>query len=525
VKAFFSKPFQVAILLIVAALLGGVIYMRPRGVESTANGASTAATTEATDDEDGTGETAAPVEVIKPRHDPNFTISVTQPAYVDPYYRVDLRARVAGPVVEVTKDIGDSVKRGDELVTLDAPDLVQDVAKKEAVVKQRQSEREVARAVAERALADVDFAAADIKEREADVLEADATTKFRKQELERFEGLAKQDRAITENIVEERRKFYEAAAAASTRTRAAVEKARAALSAAQAKSREAKADEQLKDSLIEVAERDRKLSEALLSFATLTAPFDGKITRRSVDPGTFVQNSANSPGPALLTLERTDLVTVYSNIPDNYAPYVDQKTEATIEMSELPGVQIRGVVTRYAQSLQNPAGDRTMRVELDLYNRGPKEYRLFIERVKSAKPQPKGKSPRPQYQELKGGKLPVFPEVSKQMREKLGTRRLMPGMYGTMRLSLSNFRNAYLIPSQAVFRQGGKSYIYLLKGDTVHQRPVDVQVDDGVLAKVVVLENGERTRRRELNADDQIVRSNQGELSDGQKVKPTEVAW
>jgi multidrug efflux pump subunit AcrA (membrane-fusion protein) len=509
--ALFSNKFQLTALLLAIALVAGALFMRPR-VESVANGATT---TEPSDD-DGAGDTAVPVGVIEPKHDPNFKICVTQPAYVDAYYRVDLRARVAGPALSVTKAIGDQVKTGEELITISVPDLAMDVSKKEAIVEQRRRELQVAEAFKLSATANVKIAAADIQEKEADVTEADATTAFRKQELARFEGLARVDKAITDNIVEERRKFYEAAAAAGTRARAAVEKAKAAKIGADAKLEEAKADEKLKDALIQVAVKDRDLTRELFGFGTLRAPFDGRVTRRNVDPGTFVQNSASSPGPALLTLERTELVTVYSNIPDNFAPYVDEKTEGIIEMSELPGVLIRGVVTRYSQSLQNPSDDRTMRVEMDLYNRGPKAYRDFLNREKATKPPFRG---------LKGGKMPIFPEVSSRLREKLGITRLMPGMYGTMKLVLRNFRNAHLIPSQAVFSKGGKSYIYLVKDDTAHLTTVDVQVDDGVLAKVVVLEGNRRDRRRELTPEDRIVLSNQGELSDAQTVKPSKVAW
>ncbi len=451
--------------------------------------------------------------MIQPRYDANFTISVTQPAYVEAYYRIEVRSRVAGPVLAVTKTIGSTVKAGDELVTISVPDLVADVAKKEAAVKHAQRQKEVAVAFSEQAKEQIEVAAAEVEVRDADIREADATTAFRKQELGRFEGLAK-GKGITANVVEERRMFYDAAAAASARARAAVKKAKAAQKGAEAKSREANADVELKEALIEVARKDLQLARAMLDLGTLRAPFDGVITRRNVDPGAFVQNSSNSPGPALFVIERTELVTVYSNIPDNFAPYIDNTTETVIEMSELPGVLIRGVVTHTAQSLQNQAQDRTMRVEVDLYNRGPKAYREFLNRQQATK-----------NKDLKDGKLPIFPEVSITLREKLGITRLMPGMYGTMKLVLRNFRNAQLIPSHAVFSKGGKSYIFLVKGETAQLVNVEVQVDDGILAKVVVVEGKTKERRRELTPEDRVICTNQGEVSDGQSVKANQVPW
>jgi multidrug efflux pump subunit AcrA (membrane-fusion protein) len=489
-------------------VLAGAWAVRP-WISGTAKGATP---------EGRPGEEAAagsiPVQVVRPRLDPNFAISVTQPAYVEPYYRIDLRARVAGPVLYVSKDIGDGVQAGEELIKISVPDLVQDVAKKDAVVRQRQRELEVARAMRLKAEADVQIARSAVKEKESDVRVADATTAFRKQELGRFRGLAS-DRTITENVVAERQKFYEAAEAAGASARAVVEKARADEMGAHAKLQEAIADEKLKEALIEVARKDLAQAQELLGFATLRAPFDGVITRRNVDPGSFVQNSAASPGPGLMTIERSEVVTVYMSLPDNYAPYVDDKTEAVVEMSELPGVLIRARLTRFAPSLQTPAQDRTMRVEVDLYNRGPKAYQAFLAREKAS-----------HYADLKGGKLPVFPEVSSRLKESLGVTRLLPGMYGTMKLVLHNFKNAHLIPSQALFSKGGKSYLFVVRDGVAHLVPVDVQVDDGILAKVVVVEGGARVeRRRELTGEERIVLCNQGELSDGQPVKASLEQW
>jgi multidrug efflux pump subunit AcrA (membrane-fusion protein) len=316
--------------------------------------------------------------------------------------------------------------------------------------------------------------------------------------------------------VAERRKFYEAAEGGSAAARAMVERAKAEELGAKAKLQEALADEELKTALIDVARKDLAQAQALLSYATLQAPFDGVVTQRSVDPGSFVQSSAtSSSGPALLTIEKTDLVTIHMNLPDSYAPYVDEQTEAILEMSELPGVEIKARVTRFSPSLNTPSHDRTMRVEVDLFNRGPKTYQTFLEREKAIN-----------YADLKGGKMPVFPEESNRLKANLGISRLLPGMYGTMKLALRNFKNAYLVPSQAVFSKGGKTYLFLVKGETVHQVPVEVQVDDGVLAKVLVIEaTGKGGRRRDLTPADRIVQSNQGELSDGQAVKPNLVKW
>jgi membrane fusion protein (multidrug efflux system) len=496
-----------ALLIGLAVLAGALVVLRPWSSNAHAGDEGSHG-----EDDDHLGGSPIPVQVIQPQLDPRFRVSVTQPAYVEAYYQDQLKARVAGPVVRVYKTIGSRVKAGEKLVEISVPDLVQEVAQKEAVVKQRQRELEVAKALRTKADADILIAKAAIKEKEADVDVADATAIFRKQELERFRGMAKDD-IILGNVVAERKKYAEAGAAAGRAARALVERARAEETGAKAKLQQAIADEQLKEALIEVARQDLALSREKLGFATLTAPFDGVITRRNVDPGSFVQNSAGSPGPGLMTIQQTEVVTIVMNLPDNYAPYVDDQTEAIIQMSELPEVEIRARVTRHAPSLQTPTQDRTMRVEVDLYNRGLKAWEAFQARVQASN-----------NSTLKDGKLPVFPTANRDLRDQLGVTRLLPGMYGTMRLVLHNFKNVHLIPSQAIFSKGGKSYVYIVRQGTAHLTPVDVQVDDGILAKVTVT-IGARGQRRELTGEEQIVLNNQGELTDGQAVEANQVKW
>jgi multidrug resistance efflux pump len=89
------------------------------------------------------------------------------------------------------------------------------------------------------------------------------------------------------------------------------------------------ADIALRERLIVVAERDRDRTQAMADYARLTAPFDGAIVKREVDLGAFVQNATSSATPPLLTVARTDIVTVVTKLPDNVAPFVTRNTRAT----------------------------------------------------------------------------------------------------------------------------------------------------------------------------------------------------
>lgn len=244
--------------------------------------------------------------------------------------------------------------------------------------------------------------------------------------------------------------------------------------------------------------------------AVLRAPIDGVISARTVDPGAFVPSATIVPGsPALLTIERTDIVTVSMPVPDGFAAFVDKGTEAEIRMDSFPGRALKCRLTRIAPSL-SPA-DRSLRVEVDLYNGTADEHRLFLARAR-----------RNQRADLKSRTLPVFP----QGVEANGAARLVPGMYGRMKLVLRSLEDAVLIPSSAVLRQGGLPYVYFVENGTARRRRVRVEMDDGSVARVFVLEQVSGVEAsRPLAERDQIVLTGQGELEDGREVQASLTEW
>src|SRR5262249_50872664 len=139
------------------------------------------------------------------------------------------------------------------------------------------------------------------------------------------------------------------------------------------------------------------------------------------------------------------------------------------------GIKIRGKVTRFSSSLITDAHDRTMRVEVDLWNGTAEEFRKF-----AADPA--------HLADLKEGPLPLVPQITGKDPLRRPTQ-LMAGMYGNMTLILKSFSHTKLIPSQAVRRQGGRTYIYVVKDGEAHMIPVELQVDDGRLAKVALVDD------------------------------------
>jgi multidrug resistance efflux pump len=498
----------IVVLLVLAAAGGAARVYLGRGGNARADGAPGPEP-----EEEAVGR-AIRVKAVHAQVGKDFQMTVQRPADVEAYYSAELESRVPGVVRMVRSAIGDEVKAGELLIDVDVPDLVQAVQEKERVVTQRQKDHRLAVVAIKSAEAAVKTARSNVKVKEAAVGLAEATIAYRAKLLDRLTELRGGARGtIDQGVVDDARRNYDVAVADKAAAVAAVEKAKSEVEDAAAKVEEARALAEAKATLVDVAKSDLELARATRDYAHIKAPFAATVVRRKIDPGDFVQNAATGHPTPLLALERSDIVTVVMRVPDHYAPYVTAGTEAVLELDALPGVRVHGKVTRFAPTLVNSEHDRTMRVEVDLWNRAPEQYNAFLKEQK-AKAAP--------FDDLKKGPLPLLPQFTTRTGPAKAAR-LLPGQFGTMTLVLKTFQDAHLLPSEAIVSRGGRPYIYVVRGGQAHLQPVEVQVDDGKVAVVELLgENG--TLVGNLTGNEVVIVSNQGELSEGQPVEPTVVA-
>ena len=495
--------------LVTLALVVLILAAGEPGASATAEGAGPAQT------EDDAKDVLS-VKTIHAKRDPSFTLSVREPATVAAYYLSELDSQLAGKIKFIRKDKGSPVKKDELLAKIDVPDLDQDVALKEATINQRQEELEVARKNVEIAKAARVVALNNVEVERAGVDAAKAWETYRGKLYRRLQKLVEGPvPGATGQVVEEAELALLATQADLTKANNAVLKAQSASAEAQAKLDAAKADVKLKRALIGVAEKDKQKAQAMAAYSEIRWQFDGEVKNRFVDPGSFVRI-----GEPILAVERTDIVTVSMKVPDTFAPYVTKDTDALIMMSELPGQVIHGKVTRFSPSLQTKSNDHTVPVEVDLYNRSKDEYQKFLDQENAKK------APEIPFDDLKEGSLPIFPEItgSNIANE---PHRLLPGMYGEMRLVFRKLPKDYLIPSDAIDRSGGTPSLFLVKNGKVVHVQIAVEVNDQKLAKVSIIERnaaGEEVKRP-LNGNEEIIYSNFNELTDGQAVSTIPVDW
>lgn len=472
---------------------------------------------------------AQTVTVIKPRRDSSLEVSVEQLANVEAYFQADLKTRVSGIVLSVSKDIGDRVRRGEVLVDIDVPDLDQEVLQKQGVVAQRIQELRVAEVKHDNALALVEVARAGVRMQQSAAAQSDATKEFRRRRLARFREMASRD-VIVGGVLDEEEKEYQASVAAAESAKAAIEKAEADLREKKSSVTAAAVDIDLKRTLVEVAKRDLERSRAVAAYAQVTAPFDGVVIRRNVDPGAFVQNATSGSSEPLISVARTDLLTVVSKFPDNVAALIAPGSPVVVEADDLPGVQVTGKVTRFSPVID--LADRTVRVEVDLFNGPRAKYDALVGRIVARHLRPLGVGcplgvatletvARDADRGVRKGDsdpLPTFVET--------GGHRFVPGMTGSMRLRMGQFTDAYAVPSQVVYIRGGKTYVLLVENGKTRQVPVKVQIDDGTVAKIAIIStSGARDISQELTGTEQIVAGRQLEIGEGQPVTPAVKDW
>src|SRR5581483_2550359 len=167
-----------------------------------------------------------------------------------------IASKVMGYVQQVSVQVGDRVREGQPLVTLDARDL----------------EANLRRAEAGRA-----EAVSTLPEVENGILAAKANYELAQATFRRIDDLASKKSVSSQEFDE----------------------SSARLKAAQAGYEMAQAKREQVQSKIAQAEQEQRAARIVRDYAAITAPFAGVVTAKSVDPGSLA-----APGAPLLTIER-----------------------------------------------------------------------------------------------------------------------------------------------------------------------------------------------------------------------------
>lgn len=337
------------------------------------------------------------------------------PGSIQAITEAPILARADGYVERRMVDIGDRVRAGQVLAQIEAPELTDQVAQAKATVQQAQ-------AAVEQALANVQQGKTDMEL--ARIMAQRSTKLFAKG------AVARQDD-------DQAQALYQSKLAALQSLEKAIDVQRANLAAAQSN----------------VARLEK-----MESYCRVEAPFDGVVTLRNVDVGAL----ANSGSTLLFRIAQTGTLRTYINVPQTYASSIRPGEAATVTVSNLPGRQFTGQITRSANALD--PNSRTLLVEVRVPN---------------------------------------------------SDNALLPGMYAQVELTNIRADPPLLVPSDAMIVRSDGAQIAVLRSDgTVHLQKIEVGRDYGDRLEVL----------KGLREGDTIV-SNPGDTArEGVKVDPISAA-
>jgi membrane fusion protein, multidrug efflux system len=323
--------------------------------------------------------------------------TITLPASVEAIERATLYAKVSGYVQWIRVDKGDRVEKGEVLAQLEVPEVEKEYQSAQAAVAESQAEYE----------------------------RAQADAKLKQLTYERTKGVRDSEPTVV--------------------SPQEVDVARAA-------SETAAGNVQLAKARLDKARADLGKLQVLAEFAKVTAPFDGVVTERFVDSGALIQAGANSSGTPVISVAKIDQVRVYISVPEVNLAQISRGIKAQVRLDSLPGAQLSGKVTRFADAVDPQS--RTMKTEIDLAN----------------------------------------PE-----------HRILPGMFGTVTLQLSTDPHAVFLPDQSIRQDSaGNKYVFAVENGYVRKVTVQTGPDDGTVTQVfglraeqaVVLSGAENLRER-----------------------------
>jgi RND family efflux transporter MFP subunit len=171
------------------------------------------------------------------------------------------------------------------------------------------------------------------------------------------------------------------------------------------------------------------------AYETITAPFDGIVTARYIDPGHLVpaNTTPGTPGEgAIISVSRMAPLRVFTYVPQNIAPFIKNGDAATITAMGYAGQKFVGTITRHPEALSPDT--RTMLVEVDLPNEN---------------------------------------------------QALYPGMYATAEFTVKMGTGAPMVPDDALVFRNGKVYVPVVRNNQLRLAEVRLGYDNGQMVEII----------------------------------------
>ena len=206
---------------------------------------------------------------------------------------------------------------------------------------------------------------------------------------------------------------------------------------------------------VSASEANVRRLQQLQSFEHVYAPFDGVVTARNVNPGDLINAGAGTAPRELFHVSSTQVLRVFAQVPEIYAPDIHDGDPAGLTLDEYPDQVFTGRITRNARAID--LNSRTLNVEVDLHNDDGK---------------------------------------------------LLPGAYVFVHFKLPQSQHELSVPSTVLLFRAQGLQVGLVRDGHVHLQNVSISKDRGA---TVTLATG-------LTPEDEIIQNPSDALAEGQQV-------
>ena len=260
----------------------------------------------------------SPVAPVMKVERANLAGDIKLTAEFEPYQEVDVMAKVAGYVSAINVDIGDRVREGEVLATLDIPEMKNDLAKAAATIEASEADVAAARDELRRAESARDMAHLSYTR----ISEVAAREK----------GLVPQQQL---DEVHSRDQIAEAQVAG----------AKSQLGAAQQR--------------VAVARAEEARVKTMFEYASITAPFAGVVTKRYANKGSMIQAAP------VVHVAQNDVLRLVLPVPESAVSRIHPGERLDVMVPSL-NKTFPGRVARSSQTVQ--MSTRTMDTQVDVVN-------------------------------------------------------------------------------------------------------------------------------------------------------------
>ena len=252
--------------------------------------------------------------------------SLVLTAEFKPFQEIDVMAKVSGYIKEIKFDVGDRVRQGQLLATLEVPEMGDDLRRADASTGR--SNAEVARANDELQRAEQVHQMAHLSAERLAAVDAKRPGLVAQQEI---------DDAKSRDLVSE----------------AQIAAAKSGLAAAREQ--------------VHVNTADAQKVKTLMDYTRVTAPFDGVITKRYADMGSMIQAGTASQSQAMpvARLSENSRLRLILPVPESAVPTVHIGQHVEVHVPTL-NRSFPGVVARFTDKVL--PSTRTMDTEVDVPN-------------------------------------------------------------------------------------------------------------------------------------------------------------